>query len=120
VIKHHALLTFGSIHTMMDLSAALFLLVVLILSFMGPWKLAKEHWSYALYASTIYLFVILVPEKGGLPLASLSRFMLEIFPAFIVLATIGQKRNFNLYYLTICGSLLAFLLLQWLTGGWIV
>jgi hypothetical protein len=64
--------------------------------------------------------VILVPEGGGLPLSSLGRFMLEIFPAFVVLAAMGQKRNFNMYYLSICLPLLAFMLLQWLTGGWIV
>lgn len=120
IIKHHPILTFDSIHTMMDLSATLFILGIVILAFVGPWKLAKEHWSYAFYAVTICLFIILVPESGRYPLASLSRFMLEIFPAFIVLAAMGKMRNFNLYYLSICLPLLAFLLLQWLTGGWIV
>lgn len=120
IIKHSAFLTFGSIHAVMDLTAALFILLVLVLSFVGPWKLTKEHWGYAFYAATSYLFVILVPESGGLPLSSLSRFMLEIFPAFIVLARMGKTRNFNMYYLTICGPLLALMLLQWLTGGWIV
>jgi hypothetical protein len=120
IIRHTPILTFESIHAVMDLSAILFILVVLILAFVGPWKLAREHWSYAFYAVAIYLFVILVPEGGGLPLSSLGRFMLEIFPAFVVLAAMGQKRNFNMYYLSICLPLLAFMLLQWLTGGWIV
>ncbi|HVB24022.1 MAG TPA: glycosyltransferase family 39 protein [Ktedonobacteraceae bacterium] len=120
IIRHQPILTFESIHTAMDLSAMLLILATLVLSFVGPWKFAREHWSYAFYAVAIYLVVILVPEGGGLPLSSISRFMLEIVPAFIVLAAIGQRRNFNMYYLAISLPLLAFMLLQWLTGGWIV
>lgn len=120
VIRHAPILNFWSIHNIMDLSALLFMLIMLILTFVGPWKLTKEHWSYAFYAVTIYLSLILVPESGNLPLASMGRYVLEIFPAFVVLAALGQKRTFNLYYLGICLPLLAFMLLQWLTGGWIV
>lgn len=68
----------------------------------------------------IFLLVIVVPEQGTFPIASLSRYMLEVFPAFVILAAIGERRNFNIYYLSICLPLLAFWLLQWLTGGWIV
>lgn len=120
IIRNQPILTFNSIHTAMDLSAMLFVLVTLVLSFIGPWKFAREHWSYAFYAVAIYLVVIFVPEGGGLPLSSMSRFMLEIVPAFIVIAAMGQRRNFNMYYLAICLPLLGFMLLQWLTGGWIV
>lgn len=120
LIRHDSPLTFTSIHTVIDLSAALFILIILILASVGPWKLARTQWSYLLYAATSYLFVILVPEGGSFPVASVGRFMLELFPAFIVLAAMGQKRNVNLYYLSISASLMAFLLLQWLTGGWMV
>jgi Gpi18-like mannosyltransferase len=120
IIRQHHVLTFTSIHTVMDLSAILFILVVLVLSFIGPWKLSKERWSYVFYALAIYLFVILEPESGHYPLSSLSRFMLEIFPAFIILAAMGRRRNFNVYYLAISLPLLAFMLLQWLIGRWIV
>jgi hypothetical protein len=37
-----------------------------------------------------------------------------------VLAAIGKKQQFNLYYLTLSGAILSFMLLQFLTGGWIV
>ncbi len=120
IISHNPVLTIKTIHTIIHLSAILLVLIILILAFYGPWKLAREHWSYAFYAVTIYLFVILVPEGGSYPLSSLGRFMLEIFPAFVILAAIGNRRTFNLYYVSISASLLTFLLLQWLTGGWIV
>ena len=32
----------------------------------------------------------------------------------------GKQRHFNLFYLTISGAILAVLLLQFLTGYWIV
>ncbi|HLH62254.1 MAG TPA: mannosyltransferase family protein [Ktedonobacteraceae bacterium] len=119
-IRTHPILSFTSIHTVMDLSAILFILLMLVLSFWGPWKFAREQWSYAFYACALYLFVILTPEAASAALSSLSRFMLEIFPAFITVAAPGKRRDFNLYYLTICLPLLGFMVLQWLTGKWIV
>lgn len=120
IIKHSGVLSFFSIHTLLDLSAVLFILALLLLTFIGPWKLDRSIWSYGFYAVTVYLFLILVPEGGNFPVASMGRFMLEIFPAFVVLAAIGKRRNFNIYYLAICLPLLALIVLQWLTGGWIV
>jgi len=46
--------------------------------------------------------------------------MLEVFPAFITLAAIGKNRQFNFYYLAIALTLLSFMLLQFLTGHWII
>ena len=120
VIRHNPILSFASIHNVMDLIPGLFILGVLLLSFVGPWKLKREYWAYPFYGLAVFLMVILVPEQGTFPIASLSRCMLEAFPAFVVLAAIGERRNFNIYYLAVCLPLLAFWLLQWLTGAWIV
>jgi hypothetical protein len=68
----------------------------------------------------MYLFFLLFPVAGGFPLAALSRYVLELFPVFIVLATMGKGQQFNLYYLTFSGSILVFMLLQFLTGYWII
>ncbi len=120
IIMQHKILTFDSIHAVIDLSTLTFVLILLTLSVVGPWKLAREHWSYLLYAVVIYLFCILFPQNGRFILASMSRYMLEVFPAFIVLARIGKNRDANLYYVTLALPLLAFMLLQWLQGDWIV
>lgn len=121
LIIRHPVLSFVSIHTVMDLSAILFILVALIVAFVGPLKLAREHWSYGLYGVAVFVLILLVPETAGdFPIAAFSRFMLEVFPAFLMLAAMGTRRNFQMYYLAICLPLLAFMLLQWLTGGWIV
>ncbi len=119
-IIRHAILSFDSIHNVIDLSAGLLMLILVFLCFVGPWKFSRDRWAYALYATITYLFSLLFPLAGGFPLASVPRYMLEIFPAFIVLAAIGKKQQFNLYYLTLSGAVLSFMLLQFLTGGWIV
>ena len=54
---------------------------------------------YGLYALIIYLFSLIFPISGGAPLGAFSRYMLEVFPAFIVLAAIGKKEQVNFYYL---------------------
>ncbi len=110
-------LSFLPIHTMIDLSLSLFIPAVLILAFVGPVKFRKEHLAYSIYAVALYLSITVAPMRGPFPINSMARYMLEIFPAFIILATLGQRRNFNLYYLTFSVVFLAFLVLQWVTGG---
>ncbi len=119
IIKHNPFLSFNSIHTIIDFAACLFMLALTMLCFIGPWKLEKGQWAYALYAAAFYLFLIMFPATN-FPVQSLSRQVIEIFPAFIILAMLGKHTNFNLYYLTIMGGLLSFMLLQYLTGYWIV
>ena len=119
-IHHSGVLSFISIHTVLDLSACLFILFLLILCFVGPWKFSRDHLAYAIYAVGIFILLISFPTIDIVPLASYSRFMLEVFPAFIVLAAIGQRRQPNLYYLVLSLTLLSFLLLQFLTGRWVV
>ena len=120
IIVHRSVLSFDSIHNVIDLSAGLLMLMAVVLCFIGPWKFSREHWIYGIYAAGFYLFLLLFPSDGTFPLQSLSRLVLEIFPAFIVLAAIGKYRQFNLYYLTLSGAMLCFMLLQFLTGYWIV
>jgi Gpi18-like mannosyltransferase len=120
LILHGNVLTFDSIHNVIDLSAGLFMLILVVLCFGGPWRFPREMWAYALYAAISYLFILLFPVAGGFPLSALSRYVLEVFPAFLVLATMGKARHFHLYYLTLAATLLVFLLLQFLTEYWII
>ncbi len=120
VISKHEVMTFDSIHNVIDVSAGLFMLVILVLGFVGPWKFGRNRLVYGLYGVVFYLFLILFPSASEFPFQSLSRLVIELFPAFIVLAALGKRSTFNLYYLTISVSLLAFMLLQFLTGRWIV
>src|SRR5260221_3703590 len=120
IILHRGMLSFDSIHNVLDLSACLFILALLVLCFVGPWKFPRAYRVYGFYAALIYIFFLLFPTDGGAPLASYSRYMLEVFPLFIVLALLGKSQLFNRYYLVFSVSLLSFMLLQFLTGHWIV
>ncbi len=120
IILHRSILSFDSIHNVIDLTAGLIMLALVVLSFVGPWKFPRPLLSYALYGAAVYLFLLVFPSDGTFPLQSLSRLVLELFPAFIVLAAIGKKEQFNLYYVVLSICVLSFLLLQFLTGGWVV
>jgi Gpi18-like mannosyltransferase len=120
IILHRAVLSFDEIHNMIDLSACLFILALVILAFIGPWKFSGAYRVYGLYAALIYLFSLIFPISGGVPLGAFSRYMLEVFPAFIVLAAMGKKQQANLYYLMLSVPLLTFLLLQFLTDRWVI
>jgi len=120
VIHHNALLSFTSIHTVLDLSACLFVLLLLTLCFVGPWKFSTDRLVYGIYAVGMYIMVVSFPTIGVVPLAAYFRYMLEVFPVFIVLAVIGKKRQPKLYYLSLSITLLSLLLLHFLTGRWTV
>jgi Gpi18-like mannosyltransferase len=120
IILHRGVLSFDSIHNVIDLTTSLIMLALVVLSFVGPWKFPRHLLSYSLYGAAVYLFLIVFPADGTFPLQSLSRLVLELFPVFIVLAAIGKKEQFNLYYVVFSISILSFMLLQFLTGGWMV
>lgn len=120
VISLGRILSFDSMHNVIDTSALLLMLLLVVCCFVGPWKFSRSQRSYALYAAVLYLFLLLFPSAGTFPLQSLSRLVLEIFPAFVILAAMGKSKQFHLYYLVISAAILSFMLLQFLTGRWIV
>ncbi len=113
------LLNFIALRNLLDLVPDLFMLVIVILSFVGPWRMPLRKLSYSLYALISYVFFQLFPVMNAFPLTSVPRFLLELFPAFIVLAGIGKHRGFHLNYLLVSSALLFFMLIQFLTGHWI-
>lgn len=119
VILHHGLLNFLTIRSSIDLGTDLFILVMIVLCFIGPWKLPTNMWGYALYALTLYTYFQLFPVANQYPLESMSRFLLEIFPAFMLLSRLSKYRTFSLSYCMVSGALFFFLLTQFLTGRWI-
>ncbi len=116
------LIGFQAMRNLLDLVPDLMMLVLIVLIFVGPWRLPRSMWSYGLYAAVVYLFLQLFPVGGtGLfPLQSVGRYLLELFPAFIILAAFGKSRMFHMNYLVISGALLFFLLTQFLTGHWVL
>lgn len=120
IIISQGVLSFQSLRNMLDLIPDLFMAALVILGFVGPWKFRRDLWVYAIFAAAFYLFPHLFPFAGLYPLQAVTRFLLPVFPAFIVLAAIGKYRTLDVGYLLISGSVLFFLLTQFLTGHWVI
>lgn len=120
VMNNNGLLSFLTLRTMIDLGAGMFVVAMIVLMFLGPWKLPRSLWSYALYALILCLYFHLFSPPGRYPLLSMARFSLEAFPAFIVFARINKFRTLHLSYCMVSGALLFFLLTQFLIGHWVV
>lgn len=121
LIAHGSILSFLTMRNLIDLGADLLILALIVLGFIGPWKLPKNLWVYGIYAVILYIYFQFFPKTDTLyPLESASRFVLEIFPAFIVLAGMSKYRTLHLSYCMISGALLFFLLTQFLTGHWVL
>lgn len=123
IIRHSAsLLSFYALRNLIDLLSSLLILILIILGCVGPWRFKKDYWAYLCYAIPLYLLFNLTPNTGGgsMPLESFSRYMLEMFPAFIVLATLGKFRWIHLCYIFAASAICFFLLTQFLTGHWVL
>lgn len=122
ILRSPGPLSFQSLRNLTDLVPDLFILLCIVLGFIGPWRLPRQLWVYGIYAATFFIFLQLFPEGGSghFPLESMGRFMLEMFPAFIIMAAMGKHKTFHLSYLMVSGAVLFFLLTQFLTGHWVL
>ncbi len=125
IAQSNGFLSFHALRNIMDASQILLILALIILSVVGPWRFPRNRWVYAIYG--IVLFVVLQinpvkvnPIRGPFPLQSFPRYMLEVFPAFIVLAALGKYRTVHLSYVMVSGVVLFVLLSLFLTGHWVV
>jgi Gpi18-like mannosyltransferase len=123
-IRHDfGLLSVPSLHNVLDLVSVLFVLSMTILMLVGPYKLRREHLAYAIYAVPLLLFFLSVPiimRNYLVPLQSMPRFMLEVFPVFVVAGNLSKHRWFHDGYLVISGGLLSMSCLLFLVGRWMV
>src|SRR2546421_12869979 len=125
IAQSNGFLSFHVLRNIIDASQILLILALIILAVVGPWRFPSRLWVYAIYG--IVLFVILQvnpvkvnPIRGPFPLQAFPRYMLEVFPAFIVLAALGKYRTVHLSYLMVSGAVLFVLLSLFLTGHWVV
>lgn len=116
---HHGAVSFATMRNGLDLGTNLFVMVMIILIFVGPWRFSPRLWGYGLYSVVLFLYFQAVPVAGLFPLESIERFLLEIFPAFILLSALSKNLTFRLSYLMVSGAMLFWMLTQFLNGHWI-
>ena len=118
--------TFAIPHILIDLTAVCLFATLLILCFVGPERFSVSQWSMLLFGAVALLYPLLFPGLPGPhgipydPLPSMDRYVLEIFPAFILLARLGRRPWFHQVYLLFALPMLTLLVLQFLTGHWTV
>ncbi len=66
-ILQHGLLSFEAMRTLIDLGTDLLVLLLIFLSFIGPWKLPKTLWSYGLYAAARLSLPPAFPQNRRFP-----------------------------------------------------
>ncbi len=118
--------TFTTAHNIIDLTAIFLFLTLLVLCFVGPERFAFSQWSMLVFGLVALLYPLFypgMPDATGIyydVLPSTQRFVLEIFPCFILLARFGRRPWFHQAYLLLSLPLLAFFVLQFITGHWTV
>ena len=113
--------TFFTAHDIIDVTALLFALVLLILCFVGPVRFSVSQWSMPLFCLLALLLPLFFPGHGYDPLQSMQRFVLELFAVFIVLARLAHRHAaLDRWYVTLALPMLAFFTLQFLLGHWTV
>src|SRR4029079_6833658 len=82
-----------------DLLAVVVTLILLVLSVVGPWRLGRESLYLIISSAASFLVILISPIGLGVPLHGLPRYVLEIIPAFMVLARMGANRHLERLYL---------------------
>lgn len=112
--------TFSTTHNVIDMTALFLFVILLALCFVGPERFAVGQWSMPLFGIIAISPLLIFPGTANNPLPSMERYVLEIFPVFIMLARFGRRPWFHQSYLLLSLPMLAFLTLQFLTGHWTI
>lgn len=82
------------------------------------WR-ARQPLPYIVYTVATILVLFSLPGHNWLALASIGRYMLVVFPVFVVLGQWGRYRSVERWLLVASVPLLAFFTLIFLSAGWI-
>ncbi len=86
----HPYPAYSQVITVLDLSSSLLFLALIL------WMIFRFPPAYALYSGAAYLLSVTAPSLGAVsPLLSMSRLVLVLFPAFIVLGVLGKRESVN-------------------------
>jgi hypothetical protein len=104
----------------LELGSVLLMLALCGLALVGPWKLRRDQFVYPVYGILLVIFFLCFPTaKPYQPLMSISRFVLEVFPGFMILARFGRHplvdKTFTFGAVGVQSALLVF----FLHGGWV-
>jgi hypothetical protein len=104
----------------LELGSAALMLILCGLALAGPWRLRRDQAVFGAYGLLLVLFFLCCPTTKPLqPLMSMDRFVLEVFPGFVVLARLGRHAIVD-RTVTFAGvGMQSALLVHFLHGGWV-
>jgi Gpi18-like mannosyltransferase len=82
-----------------DVLAVVVTLLLVGLSLFGPWRLGLESLYITVFCAVSFLVVLISPIGIDVPLHGVPRYVLEMIPAFMVLAKIGRNPHLERFYL---------------------
>lgn len=108
--------SFSQVHALIDLTMTLGFIALTILG----WR--KSPMSYNIWLAFVFMYILITPSTGQADgLISNQRFVLEMFPAFITLALLGQRHpRLHQAILWIFPAFLAIFSLLFVLGKWMV
>jgi hypothetical protein len=122
VTRHGLRFGFGDlwVHNLLELATVLLVVAMLVLTFIGPWKLRRDQWILPIIGIALTLLMISFPSSHQpYPLYSASRLGIEVFPAFMLLGRLGARpvvdRTLLALFLMPQGILVAY----FVQGGWV-
>lgn len=108
-----------TVRNVINLTAALGVLVLLVLALVGPWKLGLDHAYLVIFAVAVILLPLVSPIQHVWPLSSTWRFVLECLPVFLVLARMGRDARFDRVYLAVAIALQGAMIVTFVQGRFV-
>ena len=109
--------SFFEVHNVINLAA--------LVLFLGTTILAARRLpvAYTIYLGAFWFVTLTSPAIANgypVPLISMSRYVVTLFPVFMVWGAFGSRRTFHDIYLMLATPFLAVFTVQFLIGGWII
>lgn len=105
--------TSQTVHNLLDFAFTLLPIVALVLA----WKRLPLH--YSLYALAVIVFSLSFPLGSATPLASQPRYLIVLFPLFVIFALWGKNRYFDQFYISVGPPLLAVTTILFINHYWV-
>jgi hypothetical protein len=109
--------SFFEVHNVINLTA--------LVLFLGSTVLVARRLpaAYTLYLIAFWCVTLTSPaiaHEYPVPLISMSRYVVTLFPVFMVWGVVGRRRTWHDQYLILATAFLAVFTVQFLIGGWII
>ena len=108
-----------AVHNLFDLVSAIVVVTLLVLGFIGPWRLGLQHLYLLVYGAASVLVVLTGPVGGLFPMQGVARYAVEVVPIFLVLARLTAGRAGERLYLLPAIGVQTVLVLTFLNNVWV-